>query len=498
MTLKSSAAAFLAGAVLAAGPAMAGKDLFVIDLASEPTSLDPHVQWNPDSYYVYRNVFDNLVTRNDAGAVVPEIATSWQKLSDSEIEFTLRSDAVFHDGKPVTPDDVAFSVKRITNPAFKSPQLGQFNKITDAVVTGPNKVKLVTDGPYPALMAQLVKLSVVPRHAVTAMGDTQFNQTPLGSGPYKFTGWQRGVKVTLEANAGYWGAKGPFPQVEFRAVPDAATRVANLRAGRSDLIVTINPDHAAELKGDPRVKVLSVVTERVAYLRLNTLAGPTANLKVRQAIAHAIDKAGIVDSLLGGYDKPANIMATEAHFGYVPGFKGHAFDPARARQLVAEAGDAAKGELVLITAPVFDQRIVQALQQMIADVGLNVQISLSDMQSYLRRSQGPAEQAGSLAFGRWSCACQDLDGVVLPLFQTGSIWSKFSDPAMDKALIEARSTLDDAKRLAAYRRVHEIVEAQVPAVPLYEAAVLYAARREVGWQPTANESLFLNRMSWKD
>src|SRR3954470_11820875 len=91
----------------------AGKDRLAVDLVNEPSSLDPHVQWNPDSYYVYRNVFDNLVTRDDAGKIVPEIATSWKYLSDTQIEFQLRSDVKFHDGSKMTADDVAYSVQRI-------------------------------------------------------------------------------------------------------------------------------------------------------------------------------------------------------------------------------------------------------------------------------------------------------------------------------------------------------------------------------------------------
>src|ERR1700733_4823039 len=119
------------------GAAWAGKDMLTVDLGSEPSSLDPQVQWNPDSYYVYRNIFDNLVTRDDKGEIVPEVATSWKYLSDTEIEFTLRSDISFHDASKLTAEDVVFSVKRIIDPRFASPQLGQFNKIVDATATGP-------------------------------------------------------------------------------------------------------------------------------------------------------------------------------------------------------------------------------------------------------------------------------------------------------------------------------------------------------------------------
>ena len=277
-------AAVVLGLCLAVAPgALLAKEKLTVDLVNEPSSLDPHVQWNPDSYYVYRNIFDNLITRDDKGDIVPQVATSWKYLSDTEIEFTLRDDVTFHDGQKLTAEDVAFSVQRITDPKFASPQLGQFNKIVKAEVTSPTTVKLTTDGPYPALLGQLVKLSIVPKHVVDAVGKDAFNLKPVGSGPYKFDGWQRGVQVTLTANDKYWGTKGPFASVAFRAVPDAATRVANLQAGTSDLAVTLDSDLAAQLKNSPKAKVLSVLTERVAYLRLNPAKPPFDNAKVRQA-----------------------------------------------------------------------------------------------------------------------------------------------------------------------------------------------------------------------
>src|SRR5258707_14990773 len=137
------AALGLTGLALAvsAGAASAAKDVLVVDLVNEPSSLDPQVQWNPDSYYVYRNVFDNLVTRDDAGKIVPQIATSWKYLSDTQIEFQLRSDVKFHDGSKLTADDVAYSVQRIIDPKFASPQLSQFDQIVKAEA-GPNTVTL--------------------------------------------------------------------------------------------------------------------------------------------------------------------------------------------------------------------------------------------------------------------------------------------------------------------------------------------------------------------
>ncbi len=283
-SLRLAASVLVVALAAGFGSANAAKDLLVVDLASEPASLDPHVQWNPDSYWVYRNIFDNILTRDDEGKIVPQVATAWKSIDDTTIEFTLRSDIKFHDGSPLTADDVAFTVKRITDQAFKSPQIDQLNKIVATEVVNPTTIRFKTAGAYPVLLAQLTKLSVVPKAHVEKVGNDAFNQGPIGSGAYKFGSIQRGVKVTLARNDAYWGAKGQFPSVEFRAVPDQATRMADLRSGRADLIVTINADHAKELKSDANTRVLSVLSERVAYFMLNSLSGPTSDLRVRQAI----------------------------------------------------------------------------------------------------------------------------------------------------------------------------------------------------------------------
>ncbi len=496
---KAAAACLVATAVgLGAVPALAAKDRFVVDLVNEPSSLDPQVQWNPDSYYVYRNIFDNLVTRDDKGEIIPQVATAWKQVSDTEIEFDLRSDIAFHDGSKLTADDVVYSVKRITDPKFASPQLGQFDKITDAIALSPTKVKLLTAGPYPALLAQLVKLSIVPKAVVEAVGKDVFNLKPVGSGPYKFESWQRGVNVQLTRNDAYWGTKAPFPTVIFRAVPDAATRLANLQAGASDLVVTLDADQAGQLKSAPKAQALIGLTERVAYVRLNTTKPPFDNPKLRLAAAYAIDKQAMIDGLLGGYDKQVPELLTPAIFGWVDGIKAPEHDLAKAKALIAEAGPAAKAEIDLSTAPVFDQRIVQAIQQMLTEAGFNVKIAMSDMATYLKRAQAGPETTSLLSFGRWSCACQDADGVLFPLLHKSSGWSAYRNPKMDALLEEARATLDTGKRLAAYKQVHEIVAADVPVVPLYQAVVIYGAAKNLTFQPTPNESMFLNRMSWKD
>src|SRR5215211_6353397 len=162
--LRKACALALLTLALAVAPSLAQvKDTLVVDLPNDAATLDPHLQWDTDSYTIYRNIFDNLVTRDVNGKIVPQIAKAWHYRDDTTIEFEIREGVTFHDGSPLTASDVAFSIQRITNPAFKSPQLSQFDQIASAEASDAGKVVVKTKTPYPALLAQLVKLSIVPK-----------------------------------------------------------------------------------------------------------------------------------------------------------------------------------------------------------------------------------------------------------------------------------------------------------------------------------------------
>ncbi len=139
---------------------------------------------------------------------------------------------------------------------------------------------------------------------------------------------------------------------------------------------------------------------------------------------------------------------------------------------------------------------MQALQQMLQEVGLKVTIQMSDHPTFLKRRQGNPNEAGSISTGLWSCGCQDADGVINPLFRTGSTWAKYSNPKFDAAVDAARATIDDAERMKQYRTAFEVLYEDVPGIGMFQNHAIYAARREVVWQPTANEAFFVFDMRW--
>ena len=359
-------------------------------------------------------------------------------------------------------------------------------------------MRVTTKTAYPVLLAQLTKLSIVPKAYVEAQGDQKFNQQPMGSGPYRFVSRTQGVSVVLEANPSYWRGKPPFARVEMHPVPDESTRIADVRTGRADITRILSTDDADQLRNDPAMNVLWTPTERVTMVALNAMDGPGKDRRVREAIASAVDRDTIIEALLKGYAKPVNEPLTPASFGFDETIPAYAYDQNRARALLKEAGVAPGTSVQLLTSPVFDQRIVQALQQMLADVGLKAEIKTVDLATYLKLRQGRPDEAGDVSYFRWSCGCQDADGTLFPLFHSSSAWAKYRSATVDKALEAARNTLDEGKRRAAYHEALTAIHDDVAAVPLFQDALMFVAKKPVRFQPAPSESFFLFDMGWQN
>lgn len=471
----------------------------VIDQSGDAATLDPGLQYDTSSYSVYRNIFDQLLGREaKSGKIEGRLATSWKTISSTEWEFTLRGNVKFHNGDPLTAEDVKFSIDRILDKDFKSPQFQNFSAITEARAVDPKTVRIVTKSPYPALLAQLVNLSVVPAKYVKEKGAAILNTAPVGSGPYRFVEWKKGESVTLAADRSYWRGAPYFDTVKFRAVPEPATRVADLQSGTADLAVHFTTDNMKQLSSDSKLRVLTANTERVAYLAFNVLGkGPAAKREVREAIVAAIDPKKMIETLLNGQAEITREMLTSLHVGYDDSVPGFSYDPQKAKDALARAGLAGGVTLTFLTSPAFDQRIVQAIQGQLEAVGIIAKIQTVDQPTYLKKIQSPERDWGDIRFGQWSCACLDADGVIYPLFRTGSIWSSYSNPAYDAAVDAARTTLDEGKRKAAYSTALRLLQQDVAAYGMWQVRAISAARATLDWQPTVDEQLFVFDMKNK-
>ncbi|MDQ0189881.1 hypothetical protein JI721_05205 [Alicyclobacillus cycloheptanicus] len=476
-------------------PKATASSTLVVDEDSDPSTLDPGLQYNTESYTVYRNIFDNLLHRDPkTEKIVPWIATSWKQQSPTTWVFTIRKGVKFQNGESLTANDVAFSLQRILNPSLNSPQLSNFSAVKSVSASG-DTVTITTAQPDPTLLNELVTLSIVPEQYIKAHGNQYFNLHPVGSGPYEFVSWVQGSSVTLKANPHYWGGEPSIKNVEFRSVPNDATRIADLQSGKADIAFPITPSDVSTVKRDSALQVLSVPTERVAYLAFNALGNtPTKSVLVRQAIAYGIDYKGLISSLEDGHAQPVKEVLTPIAFGYDNHVAGYSYNPTKAKELLKEAGYPNGLTLDFDTSPSYDQRVVQAIQAELGQIGIKVKIDNMDQSTYLEKVQSPSHNWGSIRMGLWSCACMDADGTIYPLFHSGTVWSSYSNPKFDAAVTAARTTTNTAARLADYQQAFNILQQDVPGVGLWQVDALYGATKNLQWTPDAQENFFVQDM----
>jgi len=475
------------------------KKELVVDISSDPSTLDPGLQYNTASYTVYRNIFDNLLRRDpESLEIIPWVAESWEQTSETTWEFMIKEGIKFQDGSDLTTEDVVFSIERILDPDFGSAQFANFSMI-EKVETDGNKLILTTAEPSPTLLTQLVNLSIVPKSYVEEVGAEEFNLTPMGSGPYKFEKWDKGSQVVLTKNEDYWNGDPEIEQVVFRAVTNAASRLADLQSGQADVIFPVSPDDIATIEQNESLKILSTPTERVSYLAFNTLGdNPAKDEKVRQAIAYGINYDELITTLLGGYGDKVSQVLTPFALGYSENIDGYDYDPEKAKQLLAEAGYEDGVTVDFATSPAYDQVIVEAIQGSLSTIGIDINIVSTDQATYLQKVQNGKSDWGGIRLGNWSCACLDADGTIYPLFRTGTVWSSYTNQEFDAVVDAARTSTNEEERLKFYEEALTILNEDVPGIGLWQLHQIYGVSKDLEWKPDAQESFFVFDMSWAD
>lgn len=478
------------------GSTSASSKQLVVDLATAPANLDPGLQYDTNTYFVFRNIFDQLLTDNPkTDQIEPEVATAWKSLSPTKWQFTIRKGIKFSNGESLTPQDVVYSLQRILSPSFDSPQESNFSEVKSVSAQGQNVI-ITTTQPDPVLLGDLTTLSIVPEQYVKAHGNQYFNLHPVGSGPYMLKSWVQGSTVTLVRNPKYWGAKPNIASVEFRTVPSESTMISDLKSGVADIAYPIGPDHASEIKSASTLNLETTPTDRVAYLAFNTDQSPTNNLKVREAIAHALNIPLMIQKLEDGYAKQVNSTLTPIGFGYDSSIPKFSYNPKLAKNLLKQAGYHGQ-TLDFATSPSYPQVVIQSVQQQLGAVGINVKIVNTTQATYLEKVQSPNHSWGNIRFGGWQGTWPDASTYLYPMFYSKSIWSSWSNSSFDTAIVAAQSTLNKAQRTKYIDAALQVMHSQVPAIGLYQEYDLYGVNKNVDWQPDPLENFFVAQMKWK-
>jgi peptide/nickel transport system substrate-binding protein len=379
------AAALLAG--VAPGAALAQKTGVTIGMQLEPPNLDPTAGAAAAiDEVVYANVFEGLTRIGPDGSVLPALASSWD-ISDDGLEYTfhLRDGVTFHDGTAFDAEDVKFSLDRAHAEDSANAQKALFAPIDSVEVVDPATVKVTLKNPvgnFPFSLGWGDAVIVAPESAET-------NATnPVGTGPFKFSDWVQGDRVELAKNPDYWGEPARLETATFKFISDPTAALAAVMAEDIDAFpVFPAPESLAQFEADPRFVVSVGSTEGETVLAMNNGREPFDDLKVRQAISHAIDRQAIVEGAMFGYGTPIGSHFAPHNPAYVDLTDTYPYDPEKAKSLLEEAGHGDGLTVSLkLPPPSYARRGGEIIQQQLAAIGVTAEIENLEWAQWL---EGP-------------------------------------------------------------------------------------------------------------
>jgi len=322
-----------------------GSDSIVVAMRTDALiTMDPAMYRDRETEAVLRNIFDALTFPTLDGEVQPHLATEWRVVDDVTYEFDLRDDVTFHNGDPLTADDVVFTFERIlTEGAIDgatSPRAGLLGPIDRVEKVDDHTVRFVyqTTFPQELVLQALTHFQIVPRNHLTEVGVDAFMAHPIGSGPFKFARGSLDSQTVLERNDDYWMGAPALQTVVFRMMPEPSTRIAALLSGEVHIIQALPPDLVDRIEGVPGVSVHTALGTRASMIELNNQAAPFDDQRVRQALNYAVDWDSILTNIYRGYADRLATAFLPSGFGYAEDLAPYPYDPERAQELFQEAG----------------------------------------------------------------------------------------------------------------------------------------------------------------
>lgn len=368
--------ALAASALALPSQAEAARDDIVLGVALEPPHLDPTSNAAAAiDEIVYVNVFEGLTRIDENGAVQPLLAESWEVSDDGKVyTFKLHQGVKFHDGTDFDAGDVKFSLDRARAEDSVNAQKGLFAGIEAVEVVDPHTVKVTLSSPAGNFLFNMGwgdAVIVAPESA----GDNTTD--PVGTGPFRLGNWARGASVTLTRNDAYWGEPVALSSATFRFIPDPAAAINALLAGDVDAFPNFPaPEALPQIEADPRFAVVSGSTEGETILAMNNRREPFSDLRVRQAISHAVDAQAVIDGAMFGQGTLIGTHFAPHHPAYDMSLNtAYSHDPEKAKTLLAEAGypDGFKATLQL-PPPAYARRGGEILASQLRDVGIDLEL----------------------------------------------------------------------------------------------------------------------------
>jgi peptide/nickel transport system substrate-binding protein len=449
-------------------PAEGGGELVYVSGSDAPT-LDPHGSNDTSTTTATSQIFETLTTYAADGSVVPLLATEYSAVDDTTWEFKLREGVKFHDGSDFNAEAVKITLDRIIDPEFASPRAVVVNMISEVVVVDPLTVHIKTAFPFAPLPAHLAHNagSIIAPAAIEEenSGGKKVDENPIGTGPFKFESWNRGAEIVFVKNENYWGEPAKVDRIVMKNVPEQATRVAMLETGEAH-VMQVGASDVKRVEAMADIEIDRVRGTRMDYLGFNMEKAPFDNLKVRQAIAMAINKDDIVNGVLDGQGVEAVGPLAPTVVGNYQGLTPLPYDVDAAKALLGETEYAAGFKTTLFVNEGNKERadIAELIQAQLMPLGIEVDIQIIEWGTFLEKTAAGEHELFILG---WTTVTGDADYGLYALFHSSMFGSPgnrsfYKNERVDELLDLARQNPDQNARNEAYKEVSEILVEEVP------------------------------------
>jgi peptide/nickel transport system substrate-binding protein len=469
----------------------------IVAFAAEPRTLLPNtiVDWTTNN--MVEHMYDRLVDRDPKTyKPIPMLATSWKVVDPTTWEFSLRSGVKFHNGEPFDAQSVKATMDYMKDPANKTHYASRWSLVKEVQIVDPHTVRFITEKPWPGLIDRMAATDFLPMppKALKAEGPQGLLAKPSGTGPFKFSQWVRDEKLVVVRNDDYWKGKAALKTVTFRFIPEFSARLAALLAGEIDIMKDV-PPHAVDLVDrSGKATVRATVSSRINYLALVTLkSGPMQDIRVRQAIAHAINVDELIQSVLRGRASKMCGPLSPINVDFSPKSQCLKYDVAHAKNLLKAANiDPGKLTLTLDTPSgryPLDKDISQAIAAQLGRIGITVNVVVNEWGTHLDKIKN--RTTGDMFFLGWGPAL-DAQGTIEQLFQGSMTYSSYGgNKLLEDKIATAITIVDPKKRLEAWADLQQMVTNEVPWVFLWQQHDLYGVANWLDWQPRADEKVWM-------
>ncbi len=458
--------------------------------------MNPMVATRSTDKSIRELMYDSLLVVDSQGNIRPYLAESWEISKDGKVyTFQLRKGVKFHDGREMTAPDVKFSMDYTLNPKNGAHGLNRLTLVDRVEVAGKYTLKMFLKNPGPAFLAFLTDIgsfSVIPKESL-AEGIAQPSDYPPGTGPFKFGEWKPKQRIVLERFDGYWGQKAYVDRLVLRPIRDSTVRFTALRAGDVDIVERTPYEWVDQLvKGKLKgIKFAEASHGGFRRLVFNVAAPPFNNRKLRQAVAHAINKEEFMNASFLGFGKGADQKYPKGHAWYIEGVPSLGYNIDTAKALLKESGYA--GQTINIMISQGNEAQATILQAQLKRIGIKVQVQLLDYGSYVHRWRtgkfdfkfsGASIQPDPWLTYATSLRCERDSN------KRASNESAYCNQKVEALFKKAESELDPDKRRRLFKQILTEVNQDVPDMPIGFVARYYTYRDHVKGFKTDGEGSF--------